>query len=104
MPMSAAVNMSSLPLQGFDCAELLYSDYSQLPQEVEAKLGAKYSSLEDLVKCVLACLTSPQPLLHRGLHSCCSSKLHIGRDKLCRNPERKSAVHTMFLRIRTPVV
>ena len=36
--------------QGFDCGELLSSDYSQLPQEVEAKLGAKYSSLEDMVK------------------------------------------------------
>lgn len=37
-------------MQGFDCAELLYSDYGQLPPEVESKLGAKYSSLEDLVK------------------------------------------------------
>ena len=37
-------------LQGFDCAELLYSDYAQLPSDVEAKLGAKYSSLEDMVK------------------------------------------------------
>ncbi len=37
-------------LQGFDCAELLYSDYAQLPKEVEEKLGAKYTSLEDMVK------------------------------------------------------
>ena len=52
--MWAAVKRHVWPLQGFDCAELLYSDYSQLPEDVEAKLGAKYSSLEDLVKCVLA--------------------------------------------------
>ena len=39
-----------LCLQGFDCAELLYSDYAQLPSDVESKLGAKYSSLEDMVK------------------------------------------------------
>ena len=64
MAMWAAVTRQSLPLQGFDCAELLYSDYSQLPEDVEAKLGAKYSSLEDLVKCVPACLISPQPQLH----------------------------------------
>lgn len=37
-------------LQGFDCAELMYSDYTQLPSEVEQKLGATYSSLEDMVK------------------------------------------------------
>ena len=48
-----------LPVQGFDCAELLYSDYGQLPEDVEARLGAKYSSLEDLVKCVLVRLASP---------------------------------------------
>ena len=39
-----------LQMQGFDCAELLYSDYAQLPKEVEEKLGAKYTSLEDMVK------------------------------------------------------
>ena len=37
-------------LQGFDCAELMYSDYTQLPSEVEQRLGATYSSLEDMVK------------------------------------------------------
>ena len=39
-----------LRAQGFDCAELLYSDYAQLPKEAEGKLGAKYTSLEDMVK------------------------------------------------------
>ena len=51
-------------MQGFDCAELLYSDYAQLPEDVEAKLGAKYSSLEDLVKCVLACVASTSSQLN----------------------------------------
>ncbi|CAK0786476.1 hypothetical protein CVIRNUC_009689 [Coccomyxa viridis] len=55
-------------LKGFDCAELLYSDYSQLPQEVEAKLGAKYSSLEDLVKkCDVVTINCPLHKSTRGL-------------------------------------
>ncbi|CAL5222900.1 g5329 [Coccomyxa viridis] len=51
-------------LKGFDCAELLYSDYAQLPKEVEEKLGAKYTSLEDMVKkCDVVTINCP---LHKG--------------------------------------
>ena len=70
--------------QGFDCAELLYSDYSQLPAEVEEKLGAKYSSLEDLVKYASSLFTSkmhsnavPEGIAHSqelfgsDNHTCC---------------------------------
>ena len=97
MAMWAAVSMSSLPLQGFDCAELLYSDYSQLPEDVEAKLGAKYSSLEDLVKCVLACLIfTASATLRPALMLLLQQHPHAGRDALCRGSERKLAVHIII--------
>jgi formate dehydrogenase len=52
-------------LKGFDCKELLYHDFKQLPAAKEKELGARYcATVEELVKeCDIVTINAP---LHKG--------------------------------------
>ena len=60
-------------LKPFDCKELLYYDYARLDAATEKALGARYVSLEELVKTfrvLLLCLFNFQLLQDRLARSC----------------------------------
>jgi len=60
-------------LQGFDCKELLYSDYAQLPKETEAKLKVRYVTIEELFKvCDVVTVNCP---LHKDSLGLVNAKL-----------------------------
>lgn len=51
-------------LAGFGCRQLLYNDYTWLPEEREAELGVQYARLDDLVaRCDVITINCP---LHAG--------------------------------------
>ena len=61
-------------MQGFDCRELLYTDYKQLPASLEKSLNCRYvPDVAEMVKqCDIVTINAPLHKVRRPLENCIS--------------------------------